>query len=157
MVSFLSGPARASHLWYCERVPCWHSSIECGIGGPFLLSYTVLDSLPCVTVSEVRKIRPHFLAFNMYKGELLVLVVWDPPSTFCTPSFTLPAAVWAVWIFLIWKVFSYRMLLLQSCNKMAFPTPLLKVSAPYGLLAIFTCRWSQWWCEYSTCSALLAT
>lgn len=140
--SLLRGLARAPHLWYCEKVPCWRSSIERGTRGPFLLSCVVGDLLPHGKVHEVRKIWLQSLVFNMHKGELLVLVVGNPDSTVCGPFFTLQAAAWAVWIFLIWKVtiFSCRTLPLHSCDKMAFAAPFLEVSASYDLLAISAFR-----------------
>lgn len=145
------GLASASLLWYCEKVPCWRGSIERGIRGPFLLSCVVLDLLPHGKVNEAREIWPQVPVFNMHGGELLVSLVWNPHSTVCGPSFTLQAAAWAVWIFLIQKVtVSFcRTLPLQSCGKMAFAAPFLEVSASYDLLAIFAFRWSQRWHGWS--------
>lgn len=146
--SLLRGLAGAPHLWYCEKVPCWRSSIERGIRGPFLLSCVVVDLLPHGKVNEVRKIWLQSLVFNVHRGELLVLVVWNPESTVCGPSFALHAAAWAAWIFLIIRkvtISSCRTLPLQSCDKMAFAAPFLEVSTSYDLLAIFAFRWGQRW------------
>lgn len=102
--SLLRGLASTPHLWYCEKVPCWRSSIERGIRGPLLLSCGVVDLLPHGKVNEVRRIWLQSLVFNVHQGELLVLGAWNPESTVCGPSFALHAAAWAVWIFLIIEI-----------------------------------------------------
>lgn len=131
-ISHWKFPECTSHLWSCEKGSCCSavaSSIQCGLQRPALLPCIVLDSLPRVKVNGVRKIRPHFLVFNIHKGELLVLVVWNL-------HLPIQAAVWTDLGFLIGKVivFSYRMLPLQSCRTMAFSAPLLGVRTSYDLV-----------------------